>query len=190
MARYGHKFPELVFLQQAHKQKIGLFGGSFNPLHDGHWQCAEGLRKAHGLQQVWWLPTPKNPLKTVETQNSFEDRIQAIQSRIKNHPNHRLSLLLADPKFYYTIDFLEFLNQFRGSNGLFWLAGSDILSQLHHWQDWQRLPQFCQMLFYSRPSDGLRRSTQCLRQFPVVIGKRLKLSSSEIRAIEDLEKHS
>ncbi len=190
MVRYVHKFPELSFLQRAKNKKIGLFGGSFNPLHEGHWQCAEGLRKAGRLDQIWWLPTLQNPLKSLDIQQNFQVRAQEVHARIAHHPKHRLSLLLADPKFYYTIDFLKFLNTFRSSNQLFWLAGSDILGELHRWQNWQELPNYCQMLFYSRPSDGLSKlpvtTRQHLRSFPLVMGKRLKLSSSEIRAIGSL----
>lgn len=188
MAKPGHSCPELVFLRQAREQKIGLFGGSFNPLHDGHWQCAEGLRKAKQLDQVWWLPTPFNPLKKNHSSDNFQDRIQAIEQRIAGHPKHCLSLLMAEGCFNYTIDFLKFLNNFRNNNTLFWLAGSDILAELHHWRDWRKLPQYCEMLFYSRPSHELRRSPQCARTFSVVMGKRLRLSSRQIRAIEDTQK--
>ena len=112
MVRSGHRFPELVFLRQSRNRRIGLFGGSFNPLHEGHWQCAEGLRKARGLDQVWWLPVRYNPLKKIPMQNHFPKRLEAIRSRISGHPKHRLSLLLIRQDFNYTIDFLRFLKSF------------------------------------------------------------------------------
>ena len=192
MVQYAHKFPELVWLQRAQGRRIGLFGGSFNPVHEGHWQCAEGLRKAYGLHQVWWLPTLKNPLKSGEMQKNFTDRAYGIKTRVIGHPNHRLSLLLAEPKFYYTFDFLAFIGKFRHNNTLFWLAGSDILSELHHWRNWQKIPNYCTMLFYSRGGCGLAASParQYLRKSPVVMGKRLRVSSTEIRAIQDTQNYS
>ena len=185
MVKSGHEPFELAWLRGAHKRRIGLFGGSFNPVHEGHWQCAEGLRKAWGLHQVWWLPTPQNPLKVGGEFTPFATRVAGVQQRLGRHPYHRLSLLMAQGDYGYTIDFLEFLHRQRASNSFYWLAGTDILSELHRWRGWMGLEKFCDFVFYSRPGHTLARTatpaSQRLRSFPVVVGKRNPLSASHIR---------
>lgn len=187
MVRCVHKSPELAWLRAAMSRRIGLFGGSFNPVHDGHWQCAESLRKSLALDQVWWLPTRENPLKSPGELPGFSKRCAAVERKIHHHPGHRVSALLGNKNFVYAIDFIKFINKRKGSNSFVWLSGSDILQELHRWKNWRELPQFCDMAFYSRPQHTLASAgtpaARLLHTRPLLIGRRVKLSSSALRSV-------
>ncbi len=119
-------------------RRIGLLGGSFNPAHDGHRHVSlEALRRV-GLDEVWWLVSPQNPLKAGDGMEPLATRV-ARAKQIAHHPRIRVEapeLLLGTR---YTLDTVRALNRLYPKARFVWLMGSDILPQLVDWAGWREL---------------------------------------------------
>ena len=144
-ARCAH---ELVGVISAHhpmpgvprdtRRRIGLLGGSFNPAHDGHRHVSLEALKRLGLDEVWWLVSPQNPLKSDDGMEPLATRLARAQ-QLAHHPHIRVEapeLLLGTR---YTLDTVRALNQLYPHAHFVWLMGADILPQLVDWQGWREL---------------------------------------------------
>ncbi|PIR32637.1 MAG: nicotinic acid mononucleotide adenylyltransferase, partial [Alphaproteobacteria bacterium CG11_big_fil_rev_8_21_14_0_20_44_7] len=103
--------------------KIGLLGGSFNPAHAGHLYISEVAIRQLGLQQLWWLVSPQNPLKSTTDMMSFEKRFESAQ-KIARHPKIIVSDIERRLGTQYTADTLSALRRrFRGDKFV-WIMGA------------------------------------------------------------------
>ena len=131
-------------------RRIGLLGGSFNPAHDGHRHVSlEALRRLD-LDEVWWLVSPQNPLKSGDGMEPLPTRV-ARARRIANHPHIRVDapeLLLGTR---YTLDTVRALRRFYPHAKFVWLMGADILPQLVHWLGWRDLFAAIPIAAFARP---------------------------------------
>ena len=131
-------------------QRIGLLGGSFNPPHQGHVLVSEMLMKRLGLDWVWWLVTPGNPLKDISELPSLEKRLE-LAAQINTHPKVRITGIEARLGTRFTADTLKKLKM-RAPNARFiWLMGGDNLGQFHKWEDWKKIAFSTPMAIYDRP---------------------------------------
>ncbi|WP_417688287.1 nicotinate-nucleotide adenylyltransferase [Roseibium sp.] len=134
--------------------RIGLFGGSFNPPHSGHRLVAETALKRLGLDQVWWLVTPGNPLKDHSELASLQDRVYMTR-KIADHPKMRVSaheLVLGSP---YTAKTVALLKEKRPMLRFVWLMGADNLSGFHRWQNWRSIVENVPVAVIDRPGASL-----------------------------------
>ena len=131
-------------------RRIGLLGGSFNPAHDGHRHVSlEALRRL-GLDEVWWLVSPQNPLKAGDGMEPLATRV-ARAKQIAHHPRIRVEapeLLLGTR---YTLDTVRALNRLYPRARFVWLMGSDILPQLVDWAGWRELFAAIPIAAFARP---------------------------------------
>ena len=116
-------------------QAIGLLGGSFDPAHDGHLHITQEALKRFGLDQVWWVVSPGNPLKSRQPA-SMPARVAHARSLVS-----RNDVIVTDIEAQigtrYTAETLSALKaRYRGVRFV-WLMGADNLAQFHLWQDWQ-----------------------------------------------------
>ena len=116
-------------------QRIGLFGGSFDPPHAGHASATLWALKRIDLDRVWWLFSAGNPLKGWDPA-PLRDRIAAAHS-VLNHPKVGFSDLEARSGTIHTLDTLELLQSSFPSAKFVWLMGSDNLSNFHRWEGWR-----------------------------------------------------
>ena len=138
-------------------QVIGLLGGSFDPAHAGHVHITREALKRFGLDQVWWLVTPGNPLKT-QGPAPLDDRV-AHARRVMNHPAVRITDIEARLGTRYTAQTLRALQKrYRGVRFV-WLMGADNLAQLHHWQDWRGIMTSVPVGVLARPGDRISART-------------------------------
>ena len=130
--------------------RIGIMGGSFNPAHAGHRHIAlEALRRL-GLDRVWWLVTPGNPLKSHAELPPLEARIAAAQA-VADHPRIIVTGLEAELGSPYTSRTLEALRlRLRGVD-IVWIMGADNLAGLHRWQRWRRIIGSVPVAVFDRP---------------------------------------
>jgi len=135
------------------RQKIGLFGGSFDPPHPGHMHVAETALKHLGLNQVWWFPTPGNPLKAPP--GEYEARLAAVQIMTARNRAMQVSDIEAHAHLTYTIDLVELLRAHCPHAQLVWIMGSDSLENFHHWKDWQTLAKLIPIAVIARPGSML-----------------------------------
>jgi len=116
--------------------RIGLFGGTFDPPHDAHRAaCLIAMRRL-GLDYVWWLVTPGNPLKDTRGLAPLEERIAAAKE-LANHPRIVVTGLEAAISARYTYDTLEYLKAHCPGVCFVWIMGADNLRSFHRWQNWR-----------------------------------------------------
>ncbi|MBA5777045.1 nicotinate-nucleotide adenylyltransferase [Stappia sp. F7233] len=134
--------------------RIGLFGGSFNPPHSGHRQVAETALKRAGLDQVWWLVTPGNPLKDHGNLAPLESRIDAV-ARLAAHPRMRVTAFEATLGTSYTASVIATLRRLRPALRFVWIMGADSLASFHRWQRWKSIAEGVPMLVVDRPGASM-----------------------------------
>ncbi|WP_337955769.1 nicotinate-nucleotide adenylyltransferase [Fulvimarina manganoxydans] len=135
-------------------QAIGLFGGSFNPPHEGHLLVAETARKRLKLDVVWWLVTPGNPLKDHGALRPLPERIAAVRERAKAR-HHRPTALEAAWRIRYTADTIRLLVGRRPDLAFVWIMGADSLTSFHRWQDWRAIADAVPIAIVDRPGATL-----------------------------------
>lgn len=184
-------------------QRVGLLGGSFDPPHAGHVHITRWALKAFGLDAVWWLVSPGNPLKP-DAPADLVRRMAAARG-IMRHPRVRITDLERRLGTRYTAATLtELRGRYHGVRFV-WLMGSDNLAGFHHWDRWDDILGTVPVGVLARPGEQLRAGLSLaatrfarwrvppwearslpLREPPawcLVSGRMLDLSSSELRAL-------
>jgi nicotinate-nucleotide adenylyltransferase len=130
--------------------KVGLLGGSFNPAHGGHRRISLFAAAALGLDEVWWLVSPGNPLKPDKGMASLAARIRSARAEARGAPI-RVTAIERELGTRYTIDTLRALKRRYPARRFVWLMGADNLAQLHLWKDWRRLAREMPIAVIARP---------------------------------------
>jgi nicotinate-nucleotide adenylyltransferase len=136
-------------------QRIGLFGGSFNPPHGGHRLIAETARKRLGLTQVWWLVTPGNPLKDRQALAPLSKR-KAEVTRLAGGPATRIVDAERHLATSYTVATLAHIVSRRPGVDFVWLMGADSWRDFHRWRDWRVIAHLMPLVIVDRPGHGLK----------------------------------
>lgn len=132
---------------------VGLFGGSFDPPHAGHVHVTLEALKRFGLDRIWWLVSPGNPLKT-SGPAPLETRMDAAQELMR-HPRVVITDIEARLGTRATADTLAALRaRYRGVRFV-WLMGADNLAQLHRWQNWRTIMETVPVGVLARPGDRI-----------------------------------
>lgn len=133
--------------------KIGLFFGSFNPIHVGHTIIANFIATQTDLKEVWLVVSPQNPLKKKSSLAKDHDRLHLVKLAIGDNPNLRASdIEFALPKPSYTIDTLTFLKEKYPKKQFTLIMGGDNLATLHKWKNYELLLRDYEIYVYQRPS--------------------------------------
>lgn len=135
-------------------QRIGLFGGSFNPPHEGHLNLCDLAFKRLELDQIWWMVTPGNPLKDTSGLPPLEERITLCRKLAKD-PRIRITGFEAGYKIRYTADTVRLIRKLRPRQKLVWLMGADNLAGFHKWQDWRSIANMVPIAVIDRPGSTL-----------------------------------
>ncbi|MEM6382694.1 MAG: nicotinate-nucleotide adenylyltransferase [Pseudomonadota bacterium] len=131
-------------------QSVGLYGGSFDPMHDGHLLVADRALKALRLDWVWWLVTPGNPLKTHDPASDLDARIVAIRQQAP-HPRRKVLGVEAELGVRYTADTVAMLSAMRPDVRFVWLMGADNLASFHRWNAWRTIAETLPIAVIDRP---------------------------------------
>ena len=130
--------------------RIGLLGGSFNPAHGGHRRISLFARQALGLDEVWWLVSPGNPLKPRKGMAPLAARMKAARSMARRAPI-RVTAIERELGSPYTIDTLRAITRRYPKKDFVWLMGSDNLLQFHRWKDWRAIARTMPIAVIARP---------------------------------------
>ncbi|WP_135501322.1 nicotinate-nucleotide adenylyltransferase [Roseovarius aestuariivivens] len=134
-------------------QVIGLLGGSFDPPHAGHTHISREALRRFGLDAVWWLVSPGNPLKA-HGPAPLARRLAACRALI-DHPRIHVSDLEAQAGTRYTAQTLARLQTACPDRRFVWLMGADNLAQLDRWQDWREIVARVPMGVLARPGQRI-----------------------------------
>ncbi|GHA24824.1 putative nicotinate-nucleotide adenylyltransferase [Devosia pacifica] len=130
--------------------RIGLFGGSFNPAHEGHRLVAEQSLQRLRLDALWVLVTPGNPLKSHDDLRPLGERMAATKA-IMAHPAITVTDIEAQLGFRYTYETVRFLRRRLFDRRLVWIMGADSMLHFHRWENWQEIAEGLPMAIYVRP---------------------------------------
>lgn len=133
---------------------IGLFGGSFDPAHAGHVQVTRHALRLLALDQMWWLVSPGNPLKT-HGPAPLAARL-AHSARLMQHPRVQITPVEARLGTRYTADTLRELMRLYAGRRFVWIMGADNLAQFHHWENWRDILHTLPVAVVARPGEQLR----------------------------------
>ena len=136
-------------------RRIGLLGGSFNPAHDGHREITLYALRALRLDQVWWLVSPQNPLKSTADMAALEQRLGVAQAAMR-HPRVQVTDLETKLGTRYTAHTLATLVRRFPRVRFVWLMGADNLIQVSRWHNWRRIFELMPVAAFSRPAYSLK----------------------------------
>ena len=132
-------------------RRIGLLGGSFNPAHEGHRHISLEALKRLGLDEVWWLVSPQNPLKTGDGMEPLASRLARARRLAGRHPRLRVDAPELPLGTRYTLDTVRALRRAYPKARFVWLMGADILPQLVAWRGWRDLFEVIPIAAFARP---------------------------------------
>ncbi|MFN8287303.1 MAG: nicotinate (nicotinamide) nucleotide adenylyltransferase [Chitinophagales bacterium] len=131
--------------------KIGLFFGSFNPVHNGHLIIANYICQTTDLDKVWLVVSPQNPLKTKDTLLNEHQRLHLINLALENNDHLRASdIEFKLPRPSYTIDTLTYLKEKYPQHQFCLIMGSDNIEGLHKWKNYEQLLANYEFYIYKR----------------------------------------
>lgn len=130
--------------------RIGLLGGSFNPAHGGHRRISLFAREALGLDEVWWLVSPGNPLKPAQGMAPLAARVASARRQARRAPI-RVTALERELGTQFTVDTLRAVRRRWPKHQFVWLMGADNLGQFHRWRDWRGIARAMPIAVIARP---------------------------------------
>jgi nicotinate-nucleotide adenylyltransferase len=130
--------------------RIGLFGGSFNPAHDGHRLASLTALRRLQLDRVWWMVTPGNPLKDNRELPSLAERVR-FGRRLADHSRIHVTGIEASLSTRYTADTLRALKRRCPGVKFVWIMGSDNLASFHRWNEWRTIARMMPIAVIDRP---------------------------------------
>lgn len=140
------------------KQKTGIFSGSFNPIHIGHLALANYLCEFEGLDELWFMVSPQNPLKEQADLWPDELRLKLVQLSIQGYPKFRASdFEFHLPRPSYTIDTLDKLKATYPDREFILIIGSDNWTLFNQWREPERIVSENKLLIYPRPGFDIKK---------------------------------
>lgn len=133
---------------------VGLFGGSFNPPHQGHALVAEIALRRLGLDQLWWIVTPGNPLKSRGNLAPLAERLARCEA-LAEDPRIKVTAFEQTLGTSYTAKTLDHVKARNRDARFIWIMGADNLASFHRWQHWQRIAMTFPIAVIDRPGSTL-----------------------------------
>ncbi|WP_373084345.1 nicotinate-nucleotide adenylyltransferase [Sneathiella sp.] len=130
--------------------KIGLLGGSFNPAHDGHRHISLTALKVLALDQIWWLVSPQNPLKSETGMAEYDERLASAKEAAR-HPKIKISDFENRAGTSQTAKTIAALKVTYPQHKFVWLMGADNLVQFPHWYRWESIMNQVPIAVFNRP---------------------------------------
>ncbi|WP_417316768.1 nicotinate-nucleotide adenylyltransferase [Emcibacter sp.] len=144
------RFPLLPGADKWRGMTIGLLGGSFNPAHEAHREISLAALKRLGLDHVWWLVSPQNPLKGTDDMAALDQRVKKAQ-QVADHPRITVMDLERRMNTNYTADTIRILVTRFPNTQFIWLMGADNLAQFSKWQQWEEIANLVPFAIFDRP---------------------------------------
>jgi nicotinate-nucleotide adenylyltransferase len=130
--------------------KVGLFGGSFNPPHEGHRAASLLALRRLQLNRIWWLVSPANPLKDARELLPLAKRVEAAR-RVSQHPRIKITAIEGAIGSTHTFDTISYLKQRCPGVHFVWLMGADNFRLFDRWQRWRDIAKLVPIAIIDRP---------------------------------------
>ncbi len=172
-------------------EKIGISGGTFNPIHIGHLMVAEMVRDSFGLDKVLFVPSGMPPHKNLSSVACAKHRFDMVKKAVEGNPYFKESRIEIDREGYtYTVDTLKNLREIYGNNAsLYYIIGADVLNDLLTWKDYEEVLKICEFIAVLRPGNDMQafekqieylKQTYCAK-IHFINTPLIEISSTEIR---------
>jgi nicotinate-nucleotide adenylyltransferase len=160
---------------------IGLLGGSFDPAHEGHVHITREALKRFGLDEVWWLVSPGNPMKT-RGPAPMSDRMARARA-VMRHPRVCVTDLEARLGTRFTYETLTRIMELYPGVRFVWLMGADNLAEFHRWENWRGIMAAVPVAVMARPGERISArmspAAQVFRHAKLKAREAMRIASSE-----------
>lgn len=158
--------------------KVGLFGGSFDPAHEGHAHVAETALKRLQLDKVWWLVSPQNPLKAKSS--PFKNRLRSAQ---KQAQGRKMEVTDLEQRFdcAFTYQTLRHLKRLYPGVRFYLIMGADNLANFRKWKNWREVARAVPVVVVSRPGAGAAHRFRAPRGWIFLTARHHMQSSTALR---------
>ncbi|MFZ2087949.1 MAG: nicotinate-nucleotide adenylyltransferase, partial [Desulfobaccales bacterium] len=162
----GPPSPQIHTMRPKKPQRLGLFGGTFNPIHYGHLRSAEEVAEALNLQKIWFLPAALPPHKAPARVTPFEVRLAMTRLAVGRHPRFAVSDLEGRrPGKSYSIETLRYLREESGpEQELYFILGLDAILEIASWKDYRELFTLSHFVVLDRPGYDRVHLEEILKQ--------------------------
>lgn len=169
-------------MEALHKS-VGLLGGSFDPVHNGHISIAKSFIESDLIDELWILLTPDPPHKKEHQLSDYRHRSAMLQAAFKSFDNVKISDVERTlPKPSYTVQTLEHLHKEYPDYSFFLCMGGDSLQDFTQWKDWQKILSYCNLVVAQRPAaDTALPDKKMHNKVHFVEHEPIAISSSEVR---------
>jgi len=162
--------------------KIGLYFGSFNPIHIGHLIIANQILNESGIDKIWFIISPQNPFKSADGLMNEYDRFHLVQKAIENDSRLKASdIEFHLPKPSYTVHTLAYLKDKSPENEFFIIMGSDGFQNLNKWKNFEVIVKNYPIIIYQRPGFDVENKLDAMTT--VMNAPLLEISSTHIRKL-------
>ena len=167
-------------------KSIGLLGGSFDPVHEGHLAISKIALKKKKLTQIYWIITKKNPFKK-KVYFSLKDRLKLAKKATKNLNKIQVLYLDKIVKSSRSINLVKYFIEKKKINNIYFIIGSDILIELHKWKSWKKLVKLTKLIVFSRKGYDKKSKNSIVvkylknKNITYIKNKPIIVSSSSIR---------
>lgn len=132
--------------------KIGIFGGTFNPIHLGHLRSAEEIRETFGLHRIYFVPAARPPHRSEDTLVAAPHRLRMVELAVADNPFFQASAVeLERTGPSYSVDTIRHFRHELDPVSLFFVVGLDAFRDIHTWKDYATIPALCHLIVTSRP---------------------------------------
>lgn len=168
--------------------RIGIMGGTFNPIHIGHLVMARNAMEQYMLDQIWFIPNGNPPHKSTACTASLEQRLCMIRLALQDEPDFLLSMEEAgEDRFFYTYETLERLNKEYKNYRFYFIMGADSLFEIETWKNFRRIFPLCTILAAVRDDKHLADMKQRITQLESKYGASISLLHSPVLEISSTD---
>ena len=171
----------------ANKIRTGFYGGSFNPIHEGHLALGDYLIAHKLVDECWFVVSPQNPMKKTADPTDAKKRLQAVTKALQNHPGCSASDIEFNlPLPSYTVQTLRFAVDKHPDREFVLLIGGDNLEVFSKWKEYEYLLNNFDILVYPRPGHS-NQIPDGWNRMKMLDGEMMEISSTEIRKRRRME---
>jgi nicotinate-nucleotide adenylyltransferase len=165
--------------------RVGVFGGTFDPVHYGHLILAEQAREQGRLDEVWFVPAARPPHKSESELTRFDQRAEMLTLAVAGHAAFRvLELEKARPGPSYTVDTLAELRRFHPGDEFWLLVGADTLADLGSWHEKRCLPELAGLMVMARPGHTIPGEDRVRAEMELAPGDPLRMQTIDVPLID------